>query len=839
MSTAAASGSWANWFAQVVYPALRTTDEGATTIGVLDHPDDCAAVSHLLRACANIDLARKRSLIALMLAGRAAVVAASPTLSVLDVLDAVEHIQEQQLDTGGSSNVFVDMLQQDGTRADLRCVCSLLSLDAPSMRVLLSRVPTAPHTLSSPAASPTKKAVAPLPVTTPAATRSPEPPLKAARIDPLCAGPVRREGDGPQVGALALLWTVGNLTAAKAKYATELTPSSGSDPLPSQPFDPQHPQRVMESTPEKLVRRMLKDGCAEGFFADLKYDGERLLGFKTGTVYRFFSRNMLVVPERKLEPVRALLDAAFGPHDVVFDAEILSLFTFGSMNEVNKGDITLSGPRVYVFDLLWINGNSLVHRPLVERKEILACTLTPTKNVLMSKCFYIPKGASAEAQLQLVFDDAMSKRLEGYVLKPSRSTYRYNGTDWVKLKKGYMVGDEGPALPGGLAAAGAAAGPRIRRVDGIPMTAVVHAATRATHKLYCKLTDTLDCIGVGWAGKKLLCAVLDKSSGKYVTVGFAADNQGAVPLAAHRLAPPAVRKDFAVFAQVSCEVVSALEYAYCSLADCPVVEIAAEGLVESAAETCSVSVTCDAYVVRLREDKDASCTNTRQQVKALFSFAIPTLVSSDVASALISAVSRFNDQHWDALPAACAGKSTFLVRSDDTISGADAIAMPASTAGVLRALLVAVAPGKQWVDKGIMRDVSTRCGPEPSVVCNTSLAGCTSSAGDVVTTTLGRHKDCLCFVAGVVSVAGKGGGAVVQLESSAVLDIVVSRVFGMLLRLAPMYSGGAELHMDAVTCDDAASWTKACENVLSDLPEDARASLRVVLHRRRGRGESA
>ena len=96
-----------------------------------------------------------------------------------------------------------------------------------------------------------------------------------------------------------------------------------------------------------------------GFFADTKYDGERLIGFRTDVseLFVFYSRNMLPVPVRKLFGVLELLIVVFGFIVwVVFDAEILSLSTFGSMNEVYKGEIAMLGPRVFVFDLFWYNG---------------------------------------------------------------------------------------------------------------------------------------------------------------------------------------------------------------------------------------------------------------------------------------------------------------------------------------------------------------------------------------------------------------------------------------------------------------------------------------------------
>lgn len=776
-------------------------------------------------------------------------------LSVADLLDILERVLEllrcipAPAGEGEVRELLQGLVDETSGVEGVRVVLALLSTPAALLDVMIEAAPrdtvTSP-TLMSPIGSPVAKRPREFPCADEADCPLPKPPkLEAiaaeakvpwrppahAKVDSVVRPAVSSSHD-----IASLLWRPPLVSVCSPKYSLLLKPGSGSSPPPPGPLDPQHPQRVMDCTAEKLCKRMLKDNSSTYFFADLKYDGERLIGFKQKGVYSFFSRNMLAVPERKLDGVRALLDTALGPHDVCFDAEILSLHTFGSMNEVHKGEIGLGGPRIYLFDLLWINGHDITARPLHERKEILACATTCTKNVMLSKCFVIPKkassefsGESTEQLLTSVFDDAMAKRLEGYVLKPMSSTYRYNGTDWVKLKRGYMNGDTGTALPGGLVVAAAAA-PKIRRIDGIPVTTALHEEQHKTHRLQCALTDTIDCIVVGYSGSTLLCAVRNEATKTFATVGFAQDPTRCVAPKPSRLMPFATNKP-PDYVALSSSIV--LDYVYLSLGDCPVVEVAAAGFVESATHTCErISFTPDAKVLRIREDKDHRCVNTSAQVSAMFAFAVPRPIFAP-SDFIQDAVRRFNNMHWVALPLGPPCDVSVTVIKGSTACGAiEASLSVSSKPSTLDALLVAVAPQKKWSDKGVMREVSAKFGDEPSKLCNQQLASSSASSGDVCATLLSKHPTVVVFVAACVHITSLGP----SLDDATVMGIVVVRIAGMLASLKDKPKEGCgkfaevALHVDVLNASEEAVWTKAFREVLANVrPVSIRPTLRLYV----------
>lgn len=86
--------------------------------------------------------------------------------------------------------------------------------------------------------------------------------------------------------------------------------------------------------------------------SERKYDGIRLLAFKSRDTVRLLSRNRL--PQHNPEVAAAI--AALPFHDAILD-----------------GEVTWRGERnaYHVFDILWLDGRDLTPLPLVERLEIL------------------------------------------------------------------------------------------------------------------------------------------------------------------------------------------------------------------------------------------------------------------------------------------------------------------------------------------------------------------------------------------------------------------------------------------------------------------------------------
>ncbi|KAF5401456.1 hypothetical protein PHET_05262 [Paragonimus heterotremus] len=114
--------------------------------------------------------------------------------------------------------------------------------------------------------------------------------------------------------------------------------------------------------------------------AEIKYDGERVQVHKDGNKFAFFSRSLKPVPTNKRTSFQ--------------DANVC----------------------VFVFDCLYLNGKSLVEKPISHRRAVLEQYFTEVPHrVLLSEKHIIENVASLNKLMARVF----SENLEGVVLKPT------------------------------------------------------------------------------------------------------------------------------------------------------------------------------------------------------------------------------------------------------------------------------------------------------------------------------------------------------------------------------------------------------------------------------------
>jgi DNA ligase-4 len=89
---------------------------------------------------------------------------------------------------------------------------------------------------------------------------------------------------------------------------------------------------------------------------------------------------------------------------------------------------------VKVFDLLYLNGQSLLHRSTAFRKKnMLHCLKEITGRIEFAVEY---KGKTAQ-DVRMRMDDVMAARGEGLVLKHPLSKYVLNGRnmDWIKARR--------------------------------------------------------------------------------------------------------------------------------------------------------------------------------------------------------------------------------------------------------------------------------------------------------------------------------------------------------------------------------------------------------------------
>jgi DNA ligase-1 len=191
-------------------------------------------------------------------------------------------------------------------------------------------------------------------------------------------------------------------------------------------------------TPEKVIEKM---GTVD---AQYKYDGFRVQIHKNGDEIRMFSRNLedmsnmfpeLVVGARtQIKAKTAILDTealAYQPESEEF---LPFQETTKRRRKHNIEEVALKLPlKAFVFDILYADGKSLIDEPQSVRMEVL-------KKIIVAGDVLLPspgKVVDDAKELQLMLDDAISKGLEGVVVKRVDSLYEAGGRNfnWVKLKR--------------------------------------------------------------------------------------------------------------------------------------------------------------------------------------------------------------------------------------------------------------------------------------------------------------------------------------------------------------------------------------------------------------------
>ena len=175
-----------------------------------------------------------------------------------------------------------------------------------------------------------------------------------------------------------------------------------------------------------------------------KYDGLRTQIHKNGPHVSIFSRNLENMSHMFPEIIEGTLKQVQAD-SVILDAEALAYNptseeflpfqeTTRRRRKHNIEEMAKEVPlKAFVFDILYKDGASLIDKPMVERMKILEETIK-TDDILMLTSNHVVSDAKA---LTLFFDEAISKGLEGVVVKKPESPYEAGARNfnWVKLKR--------------------------------------------------------------------------------------------------------------------------------------------------------------------------------------------------------------------------------------------------------------------------------------------------------------------------------------------------------------------------------------------------------------------
>ena len=190
---------------------------------------------------------------------------------------------------------------------------------------------------------------------------------------------------------------------------------------------------------DEIIKKIGK--CA----IEAKYDGFRAQVHKNGDKVEVFSRNL----ERLTHMVPEIVDAAkkLKYKSIIFEGEMLAFNE--STGEFYPFQVTITRKRKYgiermreklplrlfVFDLLYLNGVDYIDKPYIERRKMIEKIFHDNQEFMPSEM----EITDDPKEVERFFEDVVSRGLEGIVAKRLNAPYSagVRNFNWIKLKRSY------------------------------------------------------------------------------------------------------------------------------------------------------------------------------------------------------------------------------------------------------------------------------------------------------------------------------------------------------------------------------------------------------------------
>ncbi|TQD39410.1 DNA ligase D [Haloflavibacter putidus] len=191
--------------------------------------------------------------------------------------------------------------------------------------------------------------------------------------------------------------------------------------------------KTIQLNPEKPIKPMLAGTATKIFnhpdwIYELKWDGYRMLANINHGEVSLYSRNGI---SYKSQYPSLVDDLEQIPHTAILDGEVVvvdkkGISDFQAMqnySEKTKGEL-----RYYVFDMLFLNGHSMLNLPLKDRKSLLPELLEDAKHIFY--CDHVEGMGSA------FYKKAIDAGMEGVLAKKADSSYSVGSRseNWLKIK---------------------------------------------------------------------------------------------------------------------------------------------------------------------------------------------------------------------------------------------------------------------------------------------------------------------------------------------------------------------------------------------------------------------
>jgi len=251
---------------------------------------------------------------------------------------------------------------------------------------------------------------------------------------------IKDKDDAAREGEQADITGLRPESVARAPDATSNTERTNETPeesraKPAVTASPKRKNAGRASMPDQVDAQLatLAEHAPDGdeWLSEMKFDGYRGLCRIEGGKARIFTREHLDWSKRWPQLTTSL--AALDVDDAWIDGEVVALLDDGTISfealqdPAGRDGVTLA---LYVFDLLWLNGQDLRDKPLLERKRLLRDVVPGVDDSGLIHFSEHVVGNAAE-----VYRHACLHGVEGTVAKRADAVYSgRRDRSWLKLK---------------------------------------------------------------------------------------------------------------------------------------------------------------------------------------------------------------------------------------------------------------------------------------------------------------------------------------------------------------------------------------------------------------------